>query len=89
MKMRREYAKKGYRTIKQREEDKENEEDQEEDPNVVLSPEATKKKEDDKKKKIQLSKEQSFRVWDALLKNVPTEYDFVIKSCGEKFPKGS
>lgn len=54
-----------------------------------LTPEASKKKDDAKKKKIQLSKEQSFRVWDALLRDVPSEYDFIIKSQGERFPKGS
>ena len=36
-----------------------------------------------------MSKEQSFRVWDSLLKDVPTDYDFIIKSQGERFPKGS
>ena len=37
-----------------------------------------------KKEKItkehQLSKEQSFQIWDATLKDVPTDYDFVITS---------
>ena len=36
-----------------------------------------------------LTKEQSYRVWDNLLKDVPEDYDFVIKPQTATFPKGS
>ena len=39
--------------------------------------------------KKMLTKEQSYRVWDNLLKDVPEDYDFVIKTQTDTFPKGS
>lgn len=88
MRMRREYAKKGYMTMRQKKEDKDSDVESDEGGDLE-SPEASEKKKEEKKKKINLNKEQSFRVWNALLKDVPTDYDFVITSCGEKYPKGS
>ena len=36
-----------------------------------------------------LTKEQVHKVWHATLADVPDKYDFVIKSIGHRFPKGS
>ena len=38
---------------------------------------AEQKKDEEKPAKKTLTKEQSFRVWDSLLKDVPEDYDFV------------
>ena len=82
MRMRREYTKKGYRTKKHLEEEKEALENFE--PAEGDNEEVAEQKKEQKKKKIELTKEQSFRVWNALLKDVPTDYDFVITSCRER-----
>jgi hypothetical protein len=47
------------------------------------------KKSEEQPPKKQLTKEQSFNVWDILLKDVPEDYDFVITSQQDTFPKGS
>ena len=36
-----------------------------------------------------VGKEESYRLWDAALKNVPDDYKFVITSQSDSFPKGS
>jgi hypothetical protein len=36
-----------------------------------------------------VSKDESRRLWEAALKNVPDDYQFVITSQGDSFPKGS
>lgn len=39
--------------------------------------------------KKQLTKEQSFEIWENILQDVPEDYDFVIKSQNDTFHKGS
>lgn len=36
-----------------------------------------------------LSKEESKKIWELTIKNVPDEYDFVVKTGRDTFPKGS
>ena len=40
-------------------------------------------------KNADVSKDESRRLWEAALKNVPDDYTFVITSQGDSFPKGS
>ena len=37
----------------------------------------------------ELTKDQVYKIWEYTLKDVPTDYDFVIKSQQDCFPKGS
>ena len=85
--MRRDYRKKGFAPPKKTQGSDGEEEDVK--PEEGGGEEGAEKKPEPKKKKIELSKEQSYRVWDSLLRDVPTDYDFVITSNGERFPKGS
>jgi len=41
------------------------------------------------KGKHMLTKDQHWNLWNATLKDVPKDYDFVIKSESDSFPKGS
>jgi hypothetical protein len=46
-------------------------------------------KDEEVEEKKQITKEQAYAVWDLLLKDVPEDYDFVITTQNECFPKGS